>query len=69
MEIITLETHRTGYSPEQCKHTLTVGELVDYLSQWDAETPVYYSNDGGYTYGAIQFEDIDSQEREEDEEE
>ena len=68
MEIITLNTNRDGYTPEQCGSTLTVGELISYLSQWDDETPVYYSNDNGYTYGAISFEDIDSIIEEEEDE-
>lgn len=69
MEKITLNTNRDGYTPEQCGNTLTVAELISYLSQWDDDTPVYYSNDNGYTYGAISFEDIDSiiDEEEEDE--
>lgn len=66
MEIITLNTHRTGYTPEQCGRTLTIGELTEYLKQWDDETPVYFSNDNGYTYGAVQFEDIDTMQREEE---
>lgn len=65
-EVITLETHRSGYSVDQCGSTLNIGELISYLSQWDDETPVYFSNDGGYTYGSIKFDDIDSRFTEED---
>ena len=32
---------------------MTVAELIDYLSQFDEELPVYLSNDQGYTYGNI----------------
>ena len=60
-EYITLETHRTGYAVDQCGHTLNVGELIDYLSQWDEETPIYFSNDSGYTYGSLCFDDINSE--------
>lgn len=67
-EYLTIETHRTGYSVDQCNHTLTVSELVDYLSQWEEDTPVYFSNDNGYTYGSISFEDIDSHEIDDEEE-
>jgi len=66
---LKMETHRTGYGVDQCGRTLTVGELISYLSQWDDETPIYYSNDNGYTYGSIGFEDIDEGEIEEEEEE
>ena len=59
-KVITIETHRSGYGIDQCGRTLTVGELIDYLSQWDDETEVYFSNDNGYTYGSMNFEDIDT---------
>ena len=68
-EYITIETHRSGYGVDQCGRTLSVGELIDYLSQWDDETPVYFSNDNGYTYGSMNFDDIDSRTMDEDEEE
>lgn len=65
-EYLTIETHRSGYSVEQCGRTLNVGELIEYLSQWDDETPVYFSNDGGYTYGSMNFDDINVGESEEE---
>ena len=55
---LTLETHRNGYSVDQCGRTLTVRDLVEYLEQWEDSTPVYFSNDNGYTYGSIDFDDI-----------
>ena len=68
-EYLTIETHRSGYAVDQCGGTLNVRELIDYLSQWDDETPVYFSNDNGYTYGSMNFDDIDSRTMDEDEEE
>ena len=67
-EYLTIETHRSGYSVGQCGRTLSVAELIDYLSQWDENTPVYFSNDNGYTYGSISFDDINSGEVDEDDE-
>lgn len=67
-EYLTIETHRSGYSVSQCGHTLSVAELIDYLSQWDENTPVYFSNDNGYTYGSISFDDINSGEVDENDE-
>lgn len=32
---------------------MTVGEMIDVLSQYDEDTPVYLSFDNGYTYGGI----------------
>lgn len=52
--IVTLDTTRTNYSAmEAAKDTLTVGELIEYLEQYDESTPVVFSNDNGYTYGSI----------------
>lgn len=64
---LTIETHRDGYSVGQCGHTLTVEELISYLEQWDDDTPVYFSNDNGYTYGSIRFDDINEDEGDGDE--
>lgn len=59
--------NRNGYSPDQCGKTLTVGELIALLEDFDKDMPIYLSNDGGYTYGSIRERDI--WEDEEDEEE
>lgn len=53
MNYITFETKREGYAPDQCGSTMTVGELIQYLEQFDEDTKVFYSNDNGYTYGSI----------------
>ena len=55
---ITLETCREGYVPDQCGNTMTVGELIQYLSQFDEDAKVFYSNDNGYTYGPVRRYDI-----------
>lgn len=48
-----LNTRRNGYAPGQCGDTLTVGELIDILSQYDEDEKVFLKNDKGYTYGSI----------------
>lgn len=53
MNALFIEGKRNGYTPEQCGRTLTVGELIQILSDFDEETPVYLRNDNGYTYGSI----------------
>lgn len=63
-----IEGRRNGYNPDQCGFTMTAGELVAYLSQFDEDTPVYLENDNGYTYGSI-TEDSFREEEVEDEEE
>ncbi len=51
--LIFIEGTRSGYGPEQCGRTFTAGELAEFFSQFDEDTPVYLRNDNGYTYGEI----------------
>ena len=46
---------------------MTVGELIDILSQYDEDQPVYIRNDNGYTYGSVQMDSITEGEEDEDE--
>ena len=48
-----INAHRAGYAPEQIRHTMTVGELIAALEEFDEDTPVFLKHDGGYTYGGI----------------
>lgn len=50
---IYIEGRREGYAPDQIYRTMTVGELIDFLSQFDEEAEVLLDNDNGYTYGSI----------------
>lgn len=50
---VYIEGRRDGYNPEQCGKTMTVGELIAYLEQFEEDAEVYLSNDNGYTYGSI----------------
>ena len=59
MDAIYINSHHNGYDPEQCGATLTVGELIELLEQFDEDTPVYLKNDNGYTYGSINEWDIE----------
>lgn len=58
MDYIKIEARRNGYAPTQCGKTMTVGDLIALLEGYDEETPVYISNDEGYTYGNIRAWDI-----------
>lgn len=65
MTNLIYSTFRAGYSVEQIHRTMTAGELIDFLSDYDNDTPIYLSFDNGYTYGGItegQFEEIDDEE-------
>ena len=57
--VIKIEAKREGYSINQVSNTMTVGELIAYLEQFDENDKVYLSHDNGYTYGGINYNDID----------
>ena len=46
---------------------MTVGELVEYLGNFDENTPIYLSFDNGYTYGGFTEERFEENYGEEDE--
>ena len=57
-----IEGNRNGYIPEQCGSTLTVGELINILENYDHDLPVFLRNDDGYTYGSIYADEIQTNE-------
>lgn len=62
MKDLILEAKRTGYGTDQISNTMTVGELIAFLQDFDEDQKIYISNDRGYTYGGITYDDF----REED---
>lgn len=52
-QVVIIEAEREGYSLDQIRNTMTVGELIEYLEQFDEDAQVYLSHDNGYTYGGI----------------
>ena len=74
MNVLTIEAHRDGYSVDQVYETMTVSDLIYFLEDYPDDTPVYISNDRGYTYGGISEDDlslkyVEEEEDEEDEDE
>lgn len=54
MEYLEIGARRDAYSVDDIiKRTLTVGELIEILEEYEDDTPVVLSHDGGYTYGAL----------------
>lgn len=58
-QVLKIEAKREGYALSQIQSTMTVGELIAYLEQFEDDTLVYLSHDGGYTYGGIRERDIE----------
>ena len=52
-----INAQRTGYSPCQIQHTMTVGELIAALEEFDEDTPVFLKHDGRSTYIGITWDD------------
>jgi hypothetical protein len=74
MKYLMIEGRREAYGPDKLR-TMTVGELILYLEQFDEDELVILSNDNGYTYGSItgssfeeaRFDEYGNREDDEDE--
>lgn len=70
---VIINANREGYGTDQIRRTMTVGELIEALSRFDEDTPVYIGNDrqsyGWYTYGGIIWDDVEEHDEEDEEEE
>ena len=54
-------TSRDAYGIEDIRRTMTVGELMRFLENYDSDTQVFLGFDNGYTYGGLDercFEEI-----------
>lgn len=51
---VAFEAPREGYGIEQiADKAMTVGELIEFLQDFDEDTLFVLSHDSGYTYGSI----------------
>lgn len=62
MSKLFLEGRTNGYVPEQCGRTMTVGELMQFLQQFDEDAEVFLRNDYGYTFGNIDERSFEEEE-------
>lgn len=67
-KVLLINAKRNGYDVYQCGETITAGELIALLADFDEDTPVYLKHDNGYTYGNITTDDFEESEDEEEEE-
>ena len=65
---ILINARRNGYSTDQCKGTLTVGELISLLKEFNRDAEVFLSHDNGYTFGEIKEYDFECVDEDDDEE-
>lgn len=64
---VIMNTTRSGYATDQINGTMTVGELIDWLAQFDSDAKIYTAHDNGYTYGAIRYGDFEEEFEDEEE--
>lgn len=62
MKKLIINATRQGYSTDQIGNTMTVGELIEFLEEFEPDVPVYLGHDpqsyGWYTYGGIKDSDF-----------
>ena len=61
-----IQAIRESYGKDDVR-TMTVGELIAALEEFDEEMPVILSHDSGYTYGGIRYDLMEEEGDEEDE--
>lgn len=66
-QVLYIDAERQGYGINQIRKTMTTGELIAYLEQFDEDTPVYLRHDRGYTYGGIRPNSFEDEEMDEEE--
>ena len=57
---IFIDGRREAYCPAQCGDTMTVGELKEFLEQFNDDDEIFLRNDKGYTYGSITCDSFES---------
>ena len=62
---LCINTARSCYALSQMGSTLSVGELIELLQEYDDDTPVAFKNDDGYTYGEIYGGSLEEQDEDE----
>ena len=60
-KVLCINAQREGYGIDQIQNTMTVGELISYLEDFDENTPVFLKHDRGYTYGGIRWNSFEDE--------
>lgn len=62
---LTIGVQNSGYSVEQVKRTMTVGELKSLLEDFDDDLPIFTKFDNGYSFGGLAEKDFEFTENDE----
>lgn len=54
--VVLIRANRDAYFLSQVNDTMTVGELIEVLENYDEDDRVYLCHDNGYTYGGLQYD-------------
>ena len=46
-QVLYIDAQREGYAIDQVRQTMTAGELICYLEQFDEDAQVFLRHDGG----------------------
>ena len=58
--MVIIDSYRDCYSPEEAEQdSITVGELIEKLNEFNPNEKVILSQDRGYTYGYIKTRRIE----------
>ena len=69
MERLIIEAHGgEGYSFSQIQNTMTVGELIAALQEYDEDAKIYLSYDNRYTVSGLNSSMIEAEEAGDEEE-
>ena len=63
---LIINVERSGYAPSQIENTMTVGELIRFLQNYDEDRKVYVGHDNHYTFSGITVDDFEDDYEEED---
>ena len=63
---VVFEAMREGCSIDQIDNPMTVGELIELLSEFDEDDLFILSHNRGYAYGSLKSYDMEEQYEDED---
>lgn len=44
---------KSQYSVKDCKNTITIGELIEFLSEFNKDEKIVFSFNGGYMFKSV----------------